>query len=449
MRFSAPSLFQARPTSIFTTALLLAATTLASGQGVAPSAPAAAEWKIGAPIVTYWAGPGYPGGAPVNDATAAQLVEGGFNLAWCYEAELDTVQKHGLRGLLTNPLLVPATLDHPQQKAELDALIERVRKHPALYAYHLVDEPSAVRFPELKRLIDYLREKDPARLSYINLLPTYANNEQLGTPGGKVEAYNSHLQKYIAETEPRLLSYDHYQFTNSQDNPDYFLNLALVREHALATKLPFMNIVQASSWAPGALASPAGPRVPNADELRYLVHTTLAYGAQAISYYVYCYPGHEGGFALPDGTTTPLYDAVKVLNREFLAIATELQPLKSLGVYHAGHQVPGAVALPQDSAFKFDPAVQDIPYASGERVRGALLGTFGPANAEPGSASGGKQTHAVVVNLDYKTPTRIGITGPGPLDIFDAKAGKWTPAEGPHVNLDLPGGSGALVRLRP
>jgi hypothetical protein len=27
-------------------------------------------WKVGAPIVSYWGGPGYPGGSELNDATA-------------------------------------------------------------------------------------------------------------------------------------------------------------------------------------------------------------------------------------------------------------------------------------------------------------------------------------------------------------------------------------------
>ena len=47
------------------------------------------------------------------------------------------------------------------------------------------------------------------------------------------------------------------------------------------------------------------------DEMRYLVYTTLAYGAQGISYYVYCHPGHTGGISQPDGTPTPIYHALK------------------------------------------------------------------------------------------------------------------------------------------
>jgi hypothetical protein len=107
----------------------------ACGEGVTATLPPASAWKPGPPIVTYWAGPGYPGGAALDDKAAAQLAEGGWNVVWCHENELDVAQRHGLRGLLTDPLLAPGSLADPKA---LDALIGRVKGHPALYAYHLL-----------------------------------------------------------------------------------------------------------------------------------------------------------------------------------------------------------------------------------------------------------------------------------------------------------------------
>ena len=398
---------------------------------------AADAWRVGDPIVSYWAGPGSPGLAELNDAAATQLAEGGWNLVWCRERELDVAQRHGLRGLLTADVLTHTSLDHADKHAELDALIERVKKHPAFYAYHLFDEPPAAYFPGLARIVGYLREHDPEHLAYINLLPTYANNEQLGTPGAKVAAYTEHLRQYVDVVKPAVLSYDHYQFTNAGDTPDYFLNLALMREKALASGLPFLNIVQAASWGPTENASPQSPRVPGPDEMRFLVYTTLAYGAQGISYYVYCCPGHRGGIALPDGTPTPLYHALKTLNREFVAIAKELQPLKSQGVFHTGMQPPGAVALPEKSAFAFDPPIAAADYKPGARVEGVVLSRFGMGDAA---------THALVVNLDYKTERTVTLTAPAALEIFDATTGQWSPANAPRAELRLPAGGGKLLR---
>ncbi len=393
----------------------------------AETGTAAKKWEVGTPIVTYWAGP------RMNAATATQMALGGWNVVWCTEKELDVAQKHGLRGQLQDGLLNPATLDNPAQREKLDALINRVRTHPAMYAYFITDEPNATNFPGLGKLVGYLRERDPAHMAYINLFPTYASNQQLGNAGDTVTAYKAHLRQFVDIVKPDLISYDHYQFSVKGDNPDYFLNLALIRRAALDANLPFLNIVQACTWTPAM-------RVPNGDEMRYLIYTSLAYGAQGISYYVYNAAGHTGGIAAADGTPTPLYSVLQTLNPEFVAIARELQPLRSLGVYHAGMLPPGAEPLPANGAFKLAPAVATMPYKPPEHVRGVLLGYFGAKENQP--------TSAVVVNLDYKSELAVGVRGPGALEVFDATTGKWAGTSGDLAQLKLPPGGGKLVRVK-
>src|SRR5262249_29211432 len=156
-------------------------------------------WKVGEPIVTYWCGP------TLSDAFADQLVEGGWNLAWAEETGLDLARRHGLRVLLTSPLLGPATLEKPEERGKLEALVARVRAHPALHAYFITDEPAAGQFAALGKLVAFLREKDPAHLAYINLFPTYATNEQLGTQGDVATAYREHLRRFIDAVKPGLL----------------------------------------------------------------------------------------------------------------------------------------------------------------------------------------------------------------------------------------------------
>jgi hypothetical protein len=412
--------------------IALLAATVASWTSIqAADTATISPWTVGTPIVTYWCGPS------MTATAAAQMAEGGWNLVWCGEGELDIVQRHGLRGQLTHPLLTPATLDDPKKREALDAFIGRVRKHPALYAYYIIDEPNASQFAALGRLVAYLRERDPAHLAYINLFPTYATNEQLGNKGDVVTAYNAHLRQFVDQVKPALISYDHYQFALAGDNAQYFLNLALIRRAALDAGLPFLNIVQACTWAPTVM------RVPTGDELRYLVYTTLAYGAQGLSYYIYQCPGHTGGIANADGTPTPLYHALRTLNREFVAIAKELQPLRSLAVYHAGMMPPGTDPLPKEAPFQLDPPVSAMNYKAPERVRGVALGCFGPSN----QTHSGAATHCVVVNLDYRSELTVGLRGPAPLRVFDATNGQWSPAVGLRAELRVPGGAGKLVRV--
>jgi hypothetical protein len=173
-------------------------------------------------------------------------------------------------------------------------------------------------------------------------------------------------------------------------------------------------------------------RVPNPDELRYLVYTTAAYGAQGISYYVYAHANHIGSLVSLDGTPGPLYYAVKSYNREFVAIARELQPLKSLGVYHTAMREAGCEPLPADAPFHLNP-VQSLTMQ-----RGFLLGFFGTAE---------KPTHAVVVNLDYTADVSTTLVGSGELELFDATTAQWTSAKNATTELILLPGGGKLVRV--
>jgi hypothetical protein len=374
----------------------------------------------------------------MTDATATQMAEGGFNLVWCGEKELDVAQRHGLRAQLTDGLLSSAALEDPAQREKLDALITRVRHHPALYDYFITDEPCATNFPALGKLVAYLRERDPMHLAYINLFPTYASNEQLGTKGDTVTAYREHLRQYVDIVKPGLISYDHYQFSVKGDNEGYFLNLAMIRRAALDAKLPFLNIVQAATWAPSM-------RVPTDDEVRYLVYTSLAYGAQGISYYVYCCAGHTGAIAHADGTTTPLYQTLKTVNPAFVAIAHELQPLQSLGVYHAGMLPEGTEPVPAQGRFQLDPPVPGLTYTNLQPVKGVLLGYFGPAGKGKKTPA---PTHVMVVNLDYQSVAVVGIKGPSRLELFDPVTSTWSRTDGKRADLPLERGGGRLVRVR-
>jgi hypothetical protein len=243
--------------------------------------------------------------------------------------------------------------------------------------------------------------------------------------------------------KPALVSYDHYQFNRGGDAADYFLNLELIRRKSLRIGVPFLNIVQSSTWVPGELASPHSPRIPGPDELRFLVNTSLAYGAQGISYYIYSHPTHDGGMVDHQGNTTALYDEASVDNPAFVAIAKQLQPFESLGAFHAGSKVNGASMLDPNSPFQLEPAIPETQHQPGNRAQGVVLGLFGTKGAAPDKA-----THVMVVNLDYTLPKTLTLAGPRAFEIFDETSHQWTGAAGSKATLTLPKGGGKLVRLK-
>ncbi len=398
------------------------------------------SWKQKDFLITFWSPP------PADDKDLAAVAAEHYNLTWVPEEGLDRVASHGLRAMLTSDLLSPAVLDDPPRRAKLDALIHRVKQHPALEAYFLTDEPGAGAFPGLGKLVAYLRERDPRHLAYINLFPTYANEQQLGvnadqaararvgiplnfagvgTNDKTVLAYRDHLKKYLEIVKPDLISYDHYHFLKSRDGDQYFLNLALIREAALGARKPFLNIIQASTVEPSW-------RQPDASELRFLAFTTMAYGGRGISYFLYWGPQSQGGL-YQDGKPSPLARAAAALNAEIVRFGPALLALESAGVYHTAPLPHGTNAVPATAPVQFA--------GPGEFV----LGLFG---------SGGKTTAFMVVNRNYRKGARatLKVNLPGNrIEELDRRTGQWSDGEqlgaDRTLKVELGPGDGRMFRV--
>ncbi len=278
---------------------------------------------------------------------------------------------------------------------------------------------------------------DPDRLAYLNM----------GAPSW---AGNSLWQHYIRTVNPQLLSYDFYNLYEGFDEPSYLANLGRVAGFSKFYDIPFMNIVQACIWP-----DPTTWRLPNEDELRFLVYSTLAYGARGISYFNYytsndgTSPPGTGGIQFnPDGTPTPIFTTLATLNPQFVKVATQLQPLQWIGTYLRGYSssyMPDlTVQLPSTSPFDIASISDTMVYNSGDPLKGVLFGLFNRDGTEPDDAIA-----VLVANLDYSLSKTYTLTGPGNLSIFDATTGIWTATGSNQAILNLPPGGGVLVSLTP
>ncbi len=412
-----------------------------AGPAVRGESPATgARWTQKQFIITFWCPP------PATDEALARVAAEGFNLTWTPPEGLDAAARHHLRAMLQSPLLQTAVLDDPAKRAELDALIQRVKNHPALEAYFLTDEPGAGAFAGLGRVVAYLRERDPQHLAYINLFPTYANEQQLGVSADAAErarvgyptdfagvgtsdktvlCYREHLKQFVEIVKPDLISYDHYHFLKASDGKQYFLNLGLIRRAAREAGKPFLNIIQADtiekSW-----------RLPDADEMRWLVFTTMAYGGRGLSYFTYWGPKAYNGL-YQDGQPAPLLQPVVALNKEIAKFGPALMELESLGAYQTAPLPYGAEATPNPGSVQI-------------AGKGAfVVGVFGK-DARPSSF--------MIVNRYYlqaQTATvRVMIPG-RKLQELDRQTGEWTRGKTLNrkrvVEVKLAPGDGRLFRV--
>lgn len=214
--------------------------------------------------------------------------------------------------------------------------------------YHVVDEPTADKFPEIARLSKIYREMDQTRYPMTNLFPSYAPEWALGG------TYEQHVTNFVQTVGPEnieYLSHDYYPFRDGGVvMTDIFGDMEVLRKVAYENgKLKTHAYPQSTAWN--------GTRMPTADEMRWNVYGYLAYGFKALSWFNLVCPGSsdtEGeGFRdsiiYRDGTIRDpeLFAAFSELNWEVRGLSPILM---NVDVAHAYHTRPtGAVEkLPED-----------------------------------------------------------------------------------------------------
>ena len=336
---------------------------------------------------------------------------------------LQHCQRVGLKAVV-NVKIVPPTADDPlpgDWQERVHATVKQYAGHDAFFGYMLKDEPNAAQFGQLGQVSAEFARRDPKHVPFINLFPTYATVEQLGTA-----TYEEHLEQFLTTVKPPVLCYDHYALLiDGRDHLDYFLNLELARQ-AAGNHDATTWIVILAKWFEHF-------REPTEDEMRWQVYTSLAYGMKGLFYFA-IWPVRDDyvGVVHYDGRPGPLYPVIQQLNSEIRTLGKTLLTLKSTGVYHVGSVIPDGCKGPADGLPVS--VTEDLP---------VVLGFFeGPEQAR----------YAMIVNRDYNRPIR-------PLLRFASdvrhvrrvseKTGNAQPVslEEQSVALELLPGGGVLLRF--
>jgi hypothetical protein len=404
----------------------------AGAGGSTPTAPPTAKGVIG-----YWCG---PPAAFHTESRYDEIANAGFTLTSnacdgstynpTYNHQmLDWAKARGLTSIVADQRVLTAVSQaRDGQTAELtaglDAAVADYQESPALAGYHVIDEPSAGLFPALAQVVGGLETRDPTRISYLNLLPTYASAGQLGTA-----SYDEYVASYLSIVKPQVVSWDYYPFLSSGDLPDFFRNLAIVRDHAVTAKKPFWQFVQSISFV--------GHRATTAAEKRWQALHSLAYGAQGIWYFTYWTPPQTAeafGAGIIDsaGNPTAQYAEVTAINRSFAALAKFTTAATSTAVFHngplpngTGPRVPGqAVYLPS-----FAPVTVGSFQAPGHRYALLVNGSYGAVTASDAIVA------APASRLERLDETLGAFVSAGAVDV----------AGGSKLSLSLAPGDGLLL----
>jgi len=248
-----------------------------------------------------------------------------FSSAEAMEKALKIAQKTGIKMIVSCPELIK----------EPEKTVRRFMKHPAVAGYYLRDEPGRSGFQELGEWAKKIRAIDDKHFCYLNLLPNYADENQLG-----VKTYREYVNIFIKEVPLQLLSFDHYPVIGDSSGSireKWYENLEIFSDEATKANKPF--------WA-FALTVAHGPYpIPTLAMLRLQVYSNLAYGAQGIQYFTYWTPKdtqwdfHNGPITL-ESKRSEVYDKIKLMSSEIQNLSPVFLGAKLVSVAHTGKNIP-------------------------------------------------------------------------------------------------------------
>lgn len=235
--------------------------------------------------------------------------------------------------------------------AEMAAMVNAYKSHPATAGYYIKDEPREPDLQDAATRYKKLINLDPEKVPHVNLFPSYATGAL-----ANVEYETEYVEQWIqlvGAVNLKYLSFDNYPFMEdgSLREVPYYKDLEIIRRLGLKYKVSTSSYLQ-------SIGSSIGLRRPNANELRYSAFTNLAYGIKLPVWFTYWTPiGSTEKFtnAIVDaqGNKTDLYEPFTSINMEMKQLGKTLIKLDAINVYHSGIAIPsGTKRTPSDFIWK-------------------------------------------------------------------------------------------------
>lgn len=231
---------------------------------------------------------------------------------------LDACQARGMKLIVWDPRGMAhfderdGQLTVPANYAEgVRAATSLLGEHPAVFGFHVGDEPDAKQKEAFFTMCRLQKEAAPRLHPFANLLPYFRGIEARAG----AETWPRYLDEFCQKGTPDLLCYDCYAQMNPGQSgwEDYFHNLRLYREASQRNGIPFWNTILSVGHY--------RYRCPNYDELRWQFNTTVACGAHGVQWFFYYMrtPSANYRLSLVDEhwERTPTYTDIRRVQKNF------------------------------------------------------------------------------------------------------------------------------------
>jgi len=350
---------------------------------------------------------------------------------------LDVARQTGLKVIIADSRMPLSVGGKQQALAAIKAIVNDYHKAPALMGYFLTDEPGAASFPGVAEVVAEFKRLDPEHVVYVNLFPNYASTNLKAQPSQlQTDTYDQYLSDFVKTVHPDLLSWDHYNFTKSGDRTGFFGNLYSIEQIANAPDhvRPFWQIV---------LSVQHGDyRKLSENELRFEAMQSLVFGVSGLVYFTYWLPTDpsftwENAIASRDGSSGPLFDGVKSVNKEVAVLEKYLYNTLWVETFQAGNLPADGRAAAADDTIRVT--------GGGDFSVGVFRGAGG-------------YVYTMVTNRSYASSATAAMSinlGKRPVEILNIQTNKWSDLvsrrdsdDNTNFSLDLKPAAAALIRWK-
>ncbi len=294
--------------------------------------------------------------------------------------------------------------------SDTENTVKAMMDHPALFGYHIKDEPEVSDFPTLATIVKNIEAVDPSHFCYINVYPNWA--------WGNIDGYMSKLTSFLTQVPMRFLSFDHYPVKEvngvSSLRPEWYKNLEDVRRVSRARNIPFWAFALALSHKLGDVLYP----IPTLAELRLQMFSNLAYGAQGFQYFTY--------WGICQSGPTQVYEPVKNVNNSLQKLSKIFLGADVTDVWHTGTNIPYGTKQ-----------LKTMP-------DGISSLTTGDTGAVVSKIEKDGNVYIAIVNKDYRNAMTLDITFSGAATAYDnegykseAKSGSCTVEPGDIIIFQI------------
>lgn len=270
---------------------------------------------------------------PADRASYRESYDCGFNLAGFAQPEnLNLIHSAGMKCFVRDPrIMLHNHLDFTDAEIQSNAtaVVQSAATNPAVFGYHLVDEPDPKIIPTVAKWMRAVGGQIPSnQLAYSNLFPVPFDDKAL-TPEG-IEKYKEYLTSFIELSHAKVFSWDNYALLDDGSlRPQYYLNFEIAREVSLKSGVPF--------WFVGLACAHFHYTEPTYATLRFQVNSALAYGVRGIGWFTY-EPRDRGNYRSTamdfDGRRTPTWDMLRAANMQIHRLGPVYLQLHSVNVFH-------------------------------------------------------------------------------------------------------------------